>query len=164
MTTRPTLHPTRTRARTRATAGAGALALGLLLAGCGGQDSGAGTATEERTGASPSSTASSEADATQEPSQESSQEPEDEGTVIDVTIEGGDVSPKGERVRVAVGEPITFRVTSDVADEAHVHATPDQEFAITPGRSEHVVTVATPGLVEVELHDLGITLVQLEAR
>ena len=52
------------------------------------------------------------------------------GPVLDITIAGGQVTPAKAALQARVGQPITFRVTSDAADELHVHSTPGHEFEI----------------------------------
>ncbi|NYG56669.1 hypothetical protein [Nocardioides perillae] len=161
MTTRPAV---RTRAAARAAAGA--LGLALVLTACG-SDAETPAASGTDTSESPSATSEeTPADtASETPDETPAAEPsEDPGTVVDVSIEGGEVTPKGERVRAAVGEPITFRITSDQPGEMHVHSTPESEFDFPAGTTERTITVETPGLVEVELHDPDVTLVQLEVR
>lgn len=149
-----------TRPAARTLAATGALGLALLLGACGGDDGGAsdgaGDAATTSPAASPSAPASPEP--TAGPTAEAA------GTVVEVRIQGGDATPKGERVPVAVGETVTFAITSDVPGELHVHTTPESEIAFPAGTTEHTVTIETPGLVDVELHDPAVTLVQLEAR
>jgi len=63
-----------------------------------------------------------------------------------------------------VGQPIELRVDSDVADELHVHSEPEQEFEVEadPGTDQvFTFSVDLPGQVEVELHELEATIVEL---
>lgn len=87
-----------------------------------------------------------------------------EQSPIRVTVEGDSIQPAGERVEVAVDEPIVIEVTSDRDGELHVHSTPEQEIAFTTGTSEHEITLDRPGVVEVEAHDPDLVVLQLEAR
>jgi hypothetical protein len=80
---------------------------------------------------------------------------------IVVTFEGGDVTPKGERVTVNQGE-VTFEVTADEPGAIHVHSSPEQEFDYEAGTHDYTVALDTPGVVEVESHDLDVVIVQLE--
>jgi hypothetical protein len=82
---------------------------------------------------------------------------------IQVTFEGGDVTPKGERVEVTTGT-VTFDVTADEPGAIHVHSTPEQEFDYEAGENTYEVTIDTPGVVEVESHDLDVVIVQLEVK
>ena len=131
----------------------------MVAAGCGSD----GEAAEAPASESASATPTTSPSPTESTSTEPSPEPEaPEGTVIDVTIKGDDVSPSGERVEVGVGEPVTFRFTSDRAGEIHVHSTPEQELAYDAGTTEVTLTIDKPGVVEVEDHDAHLVLVQLQ--
>ncbi|MEI2712374.1 MAG: hypothetical protein V9G04_03520 [Nocardioides sp.] len=88
-----------------------------------------------------------------------------QGVRIDITIEGSKVSPgAGERIQVPVDEPFTLHVTSDAADELHVHSSPEQSFEVAPGEQTFELTIERPGIVEIELHELGVPVVSLEVR
>ncbi|MGN7782698.1 hypothetical protein ACTJJE_24730 [Mycolicibacterium sp. 22603] len=77
-----------------------------------------------------------------------------ERVLLEVTIAGGQVTPTNEQLQARVGEPILIRVTSDVPDELHVHATPEHSFEVTPGPAQTFqFTVEVPGKVDVELHE-----------
>ncbi|EFQ82511.1 hypothetical protein HMPREF0063_11720 [Aeromicrobium marinum DSM 15272] len=140
-----------TRTLTIAAATAACLA---VLAGCGSDE-------EPPPSAAPTSAAPTTA------APEAPVEEVDEGVVVEITYTADGVSPRGDRVDVVVGEPVTLRVTNPggLTDELHVHTEPDASFAITPTTDEDfVVTVDRPGQVAVESHDLGVTIVQLVAR
>ena len=84
---------------------------------------------------------------------------------IDVTFEGEDVTPNGDRVEVAVGQPIELVVKADVEGEIHVHSTPEHEFEYGSGTTTlKPFTIDRPGIVEVESHTLEKTLFTLQAR
>jgi len=88
-----------------------------------------------------------------------------EGTTndaIEIQIEGDNISPTGERVEVKTGAAITLQIDSDRAGELHVHSTPEQEFSFDKGNSTIELTIDTPGIVEVEEHDTGVVVLQLE--
>jgi plastocyanin len=156
----------------------------LMLAGCGGGNSGAAgdeqasspsaeASARESPTESPSESPSDDAsdDATNDASDDSTDSPgdvetEDDAVEIEIEIENGRVTPSGERVDVQVGEPIRFKVDSDVADELHVHSTPEHTFAVKAGADdkEFEFTLNQPGVVEVELHELGDVVVSLAAR
>ncbi len=51
---------------------------------------------------------------------------------IDISIEGGNVTPTNEQVQGKVNEPIVLRVNSDAADELHVHSVPEHTFRWNP--------------------------------
>lgn len=83
------------------------------------------------------------------------------GTVISITVTGGSVDGPG-RQRVALGEEVTLRVTSDRADEVHVH-TYDLHADVGPDAPAEIVFEATiPGVIEVELEESGRKLLDLE--
>lgn len=85
--------------------------------------------------------------------------------VIDISISGDSVTPNGERVQVRVGQPIDLVVMAEEPGEIHVHSRPEeQEFAFEPGTTTFKIEVDSPGVVEIESHDLNQTIVQLEVR
>ena len=86
----------------------------------------------------------------------------DSVTRIEVTFAHGDVTPQGDRLDAKAGEPIAFVITADEPGEIHVHSSPEQEFEYESGTHTYEVTIDTPGLVEVESHDLEKVIVQLE--
>lgn len=122
------------------------LAAAFLTAGCGGDDS------PSYTEASPSATAVQPSDMPDE------QAPPDR-LVVDVKIQGGNVTPTNAQLEAGVNEPIVFKVSSDAADELHVHSNPEHSYKIEakPGQSFQF-TVAVPGKVDVELHNLNKTV------
>ena len=133
-----------------------------LAAGCG-DDGDDGTATETPSASESTSQATESPTATETPS-ETAEAPEPEGTVIQVTFKGGEVTPAGDRVEAKAGEPITFEIDADAPGELHVHSTPDHEIEFEAGTSTHEIVIDQPGIVEVELHDPEIVVVQLELR
>lgn len=62
------------------------------------------------------------------------------------------------------GEKFALLVSASVPGEIHVHSTPEQELEHGGGMSALVLTIDQPGLVDVESHDLGVVIVQLEVR
>lgn len=84
-------------------------------------------------------------------------------SVLDITIAGGQVTPANTALQARVGQPITFRVTSDATDELHVHSTPGHEFEIaaTPDQT-FTFTIDTPGTFDVELHHLDKTVATID--
>ena len=84
---------------------------------------------------------------------------------IDVTIEGDDLTPNGDRIEVKVGQPIEFVVKADAEGEIHVHSDPEHEFEYAEGTTTlPPFTIDKPGVVEVESHNLEKTIVQLEVK
>ena len=85
------------------------------------------------------------------------------GPVLDVTIAHGQATPTNAALEARVGQPVTVHVTSDAADELHVHSTPDHEFAIAAAPNQtFTFTINTPGTVEVELHHLDKTVATID--
>ncbi|EID15149.1 hypothetical protein [Mycobacterium xenopi] len=85
--------------------------------------------------------------------------------VVNVTISKGQVTPTNATLQAKVGAPITFDVTSDAADELHVHSVPDHKFAVAAGPNQKFVfKVDVPGNVEVELHHLDRTIATIQVR
>lgn len=134
----------------------------LVLTGCGGSD-----ASEEATsGSSPFAT---RAPATPPaafggsaaPSPSAAASPSAAGRVIDVRFAGGAVTGVESRVPASVGEEVVLRITSDVADEIHVHGYDLTADVPAGGTVEIPFTADLPGSFEVELHDLGKMLFQL---
>ncbi|MDQ3989554.1 MAG: hypothetical protein M3291_10235 [Actinomycetota bacterium] len=124
------------------------LLVGTLLGGCGtqpapgaGADAGGTSATPAATTAVPSPPA---------------------GTTVRLGYAGGEVTGGTQRVPVPLGEPVTLVVTGDVADEAHVHGY-DSYLDVRPGAEAMITFPADiPGVFEVEMHDSGLMLAQLE--
>ena len=80
---------------------------------------------------------------------------------LDVTFAGGEVSGVEGRVDVKKGEQLVLRITSDVAEEIHVHGY-DLYADLVPGQTAQLAFKADlPGSYEVELHDAGRPLFQL---
>jgi len=87
------------------------------------------------------------------------------GTLIDIRIAGGQVSPVNAEFTATVGVPITLRVTSDATDELHVHANPEHSFEVAARPDQRFdFTVDVPGRVEVELHHLDRTVAVITVR
>jgi hypothetical protein len=85
-------------------------------------------------------------------------------TVLAVTVRGGAVVEGASRQRATLGQPVTIRVTSDVADEVHVHGY-DKTVAVAPGRTAEVTFVANiPGVFEVEFERSHRQLFTMEVR
>lgn len=126
------MHRAPTRSSTRGPAALAALVLPLALVACG---------SDEPDGAT---------DGAQEP------------VAIEITVEDGAISPKGDRIEVGVGDEVVFTVTSDVAGSVHVHSTPEETFDYAEGTTEETLVFDRPGVVEVEAHDPDQLIVQLE--
>ena len=136
----------------RAMVGAAALAVvGGVLGGCGREPGTGGASTAAPV---PSGAGSSAAPA-----------PAPAGPTtraISITVRGGTASGETGRVTVPLGTPVTMSVTSDVADEIHVHGY-DRKAEIPAGGTASVSFTATvPGVFEVELEQSKLQLLQLQ--
>lgn len=81
--------------------------------------------------------------------------------VISVAYTGGDVETADARVETSLGEQVVLRISSDVAEEVHVHGY-DVYADIPAGGSVDIpLTLTLPGSYEVELHGVGRPLFQL---
>ncbi len=153
-----------------------AATLTILVSGCTADDSstanpsapagssGSSTVTPSTAPSDPASEPAASQSASPHPSSTESGVAEPAGPVIEVSIDGDDVSPSGERVDATVGEPVTFVVTSDRAGGLHVHSSPEQSPEFAAGTTTITVTIDKPGVVEVEEHESDRVIVQLEVR
>lgn len=129
----------------------------VTLSGCGGSG-GEGTA-------APGTTASANPTAGTAGPTENADAAQPTPLVIDIVIEGGDVTPTNVAREAAVGQPIELRVDSDSADELHVHSTPEHTFDVGVGPDQsYRFTVEMPGRVDVELHQLHKTVATIQVR
>ena len=81
---------------------------------------------------------------------------------VSLTVSGGKVTGQTGRVKVALGTRLRITVTSDVADELHVHVY-DLKQEISANASGSIEFVADkPGVIEVELERAKLTLTHLE--
>jgi hypothetical protein len=117
----------------------------LITAGCGGSN------TESAPTSQPGSPAN--------PSQMQDNQAAPDQLDIDVMIQGGNVTPTNEQLQASVKEPIVVHVNSDVADELHVHSSPDHTFKVEAKPNQAFqFSVDVPGKVDVELHHLNKTI------
>ena len=83
---------------------------------------------------------------------------------IRVAVKDGKVTPATHREPVAKGDTVKLVVTTDTADEVHVHGV-DIEKETAPGKPVTITFVAKDaGIYEVETHESGLQLLQLEVR
>ena len=86
------------------------------------------------------------------------------GNVVAVTFRGGKVVEGAARQRVPVNQPVIVRVTSDVADEVHVHGYDKHADVAAGSTTELRFDANVPGVFEVELERAKKTLFTLEVR
>jgi hypothetical protein len=82
-------------------------------------------------------------------------------TSITVTVARATVRPPARRVRVARGTAVRITVTSDTAEEFHLHGY-DRTLRLAPGRPGTLtLTADRPGVFEAELHGSRLRLFEL---
>ncbi|MPY78574.1 MAG: hypothetical protein GEV04_08775 [Actinophytocola sp.] len=83
------------------------------------------------------------------------------GGAVSFTVKGGERVAGPEQVEVGVGETVTIEVTSDTADEVHVHGY-NKSVELKPGEPATLTfEAAIAGVWEIELHDSGTLLTEL---
>jgi heme/copper-type cytochrome/quinol oxidase subunit 2 len=81
---------------------------------------------------------------------------------INVKVRGGKATGDTGRIAVATNTPIVLSVSSDVADEIHVHGY-DRKANVPAGATAAVTfTANTPGVFEIELENSKLQLLQLQ--
>ncbi|CCG01656.1 conserved protein of unknown function [Blastococcus saxobsidens DD2] len=96
------------------------------------------------------------------PSPTAAPSPARAGRTIEVAFAGGEVSGDTGRVPVPLNETVTIVVTSDVADEVHLHGY-DVSAPVAPGEPATLTFDATiPGVFELELHEVGEELLSVQ--
>jgi FtsP/CotA-like multicopper oxidase with cupredoxin domain len=137
-----------------------AVAVAVAPTACGGDEDGAAAPTSAPA-ATTTSTASPGTSSTLAPASTTTTEAV---RLVEVTFAGGQVAGGAQRPTVSRGEKVRIRVTSDVADEVHVH-TYDLRAAVGPGQAADLDFVASiPGRHEVELEKKRKQLLVLEVR
>ena len=82
---------------------------------------------------------------------------------IDVGYAGGSITGGGRR-SAALGQTVVIKVTSDIADEVHLHGY-DKKADAAPGTVATITFIADkPGIFEVELEKKGLKLFELEVK
>ena len=135
---------------------AGLALAAVLLAGC------AGTSPEEAAddaaaSSPPSATSAGDSTAPVPVTSEAAA-----GTQLTVEVTAGQVSGDTGRVPVPLGELVTLTVTSDAADELHLHGY-DLTAQLEPGQPASLTFPADiAGVFEAELHEAGTVLLSLQ--
>ncbi|MEJ7726345.1 MAG: hypothetical protein WKH47_04930 [Actinomycetes bacterium] len=175
-----TVRPRRLGVRGPATVLLAATTVFALTACGGGDDTGAGSGTTPGASSTPSTT---EPDASDEPSDEpsdpatespspspseSATEPEvPKPAKIRVKVVAGEVTVPTDRLAATVGQTVRITITSDVAEELHVHGV-EELLALPAGEKQTLEFVVPaepgPGLYEVELEGSSLLLFQLEVQ
>lgn len=145
----------------------GLLGAAAVLSGCAAAESapGASASPSDAAGLATSASAGLGASASASPSSaRPTSTPVSAPTEISVTIADGTITPRPANISVARGSRVVLRVTSDRADEVHVHDY-DRSATLTPGRTATIEFSADrTGQFEVETHDSSRTLFQLLVR
>jgi hypothetical protein len=83
---------------------------------------------------------------------------------IAVQIAQHKVTPADSIHQVHLGDEVVLTVTSDAADEVHLHGY-DKEIEITAGKPGSIdFTANLPGIFEVETHKSNLQLLQIEVK
>lgn len=129
-----------------------------LTAGCGNDEPNATrTSTTADSNVAPSSTTATRAPST-------SATPVDHTRTIELVYANAEVAGGVRTETVGLGEKVRLRVTSDVAEEVHVH-TYDVMADVAPGATVELELTATiPGRHEVEMEKKGKQVMVLEVR
>jgi hypothetical protein len=125
----------------------------LLVGACGDDDT---------TTADTSATTSTVPDGSTTTADSTTTTTEDPVRHIEIVVTGGQVVGGVQRERVSLGEPVLLSVTSDVADEVHVHGYDLKEDVAAGGTAEIEFTADLAGVWEVELEHSKVQLVELE--
>jgi hypothetical protein len=90
--------------------------------------------------------------------------PKPEVTTLRIVVRGGEVRGGIQRATVDQGKQVAIVVSSDVADEVHLHGY-DKMVDVAPGKPARLALVASiPGRFEVELEDRGLQIADIEVR
>ena len=99
------------------------------------------------------------------PAPTASSAPTGGGTVVDINIAAGTVTPTNGEAQAKLNQPIVLKVNSDVSDQLHVHSVPEYTFQVEARANQTFeFTVEVPGQVDVELHDLNRKVVTIQVR
>lgn len=129
---------------------------GVALSSCGGEDEASPTTT---TTTEPQTTTTQ----TETQTQTETTEP-DKATVVRITVRGGVPAGGIARPSVDKGDRVVLVVTSDLADEVHLHGY-DLSRDVGPGQPARIAFRATiPGRFEVELEDRGVPIAELTVK
>ena len=82
--------------------------------------------------------------------------------VVEIRVSSGTVTGGLQRKKIALGATVVVRVTSDVADEIHVHGYDKKADVEANGTADVEFTADIPGVFEVELEQASLKLVELE--
>lgn len=140
---------------------AAAVVLAAVLTACGGGEPKPTATTPAPTTSTPTATAPGTPTASASPTATPTPTPVAD-VVIDITVAGGKVSTADRTVKIKRGQSVALTITSDQADEVHVHGY-DLTLDLVAGKPTTIKFDADQtGKFEVELHEAGTVLVRLE--
>ena len=138
-----------------------AIAAALLAASCA---SGPGSQADFGEGSSRSTGRAGQDHAGQQPTSPAAHSTAPADVTVKAAVTDGQVSPPPHRVKVEQGETVRLVVTSDDPDRVHVHGY-DLERQVTPSQPAVITFTADQvGVFEVETHQSGLQLLQLQIR
>ena len=139
------------------------LASGLLLSACGGSGGDSGTTIVDTTTTETTTTETTETTVTTETTETTATVEPGSGTTATVPIDVVNGVPQGGIVRQTVdkGSRVVLVVTSDVADEIHVHGYDISRDVRAGGTARIAFDATLPGRFEVELEQRGTQIADL---
>lgn len=115
----------------------------------------------------PSETASATPSTTPSPSPSETESAAPKPAKIRIKVVAGEVTSPTDRLPATIGQTVRITVTSDVAEELHVHGI-EELFPLPAGERQVLEFVVPaepgPGLYDVELEASSLLLFQLEVR
>jgi plastocyanin len=92
------------------------------------------------------------------------EEPEAKPAETQIEVKGGEVVGGVQEIKVTQGDDIRFSVTSDAADEIHVHGY-DVKKDVEPGEPVSFdIPAKITGIFEVELEEAGVQVASLRVK
>jgi hypothetical protein len=140
-----------------------ALVVALAAVGCGGDDEASpSTATDTETVTLPTETETeTETETTTQPTETTTAPKPETPVTIRITVRDGRTVGGIARPKVKKDDRVVLIVTSDVADEVHLHGY-DLSRDVAPGQPARIAFRATiPGRFEVELEERGVQIAEL---
>jgi hypothetical protein len=136
------------------------VAFALAVSGCGGDENGTTTAVSPP----PPPPATAPPPPPPQPPPPPPSPPKPQVTTVRIVVRGGKVVGGLVRATVEQGEKVAIVVSSDVADEVHLHGY-DKSTEVAPGKLARLVFVASiPGRFEVELEDRGLQIADIRVQ
>jgi FtsP/CotA-like multicopper oxidase with cupredoxin domain len=109
----------------------------------------------------PTATATASPDATAEATETAEPTPEPTPDAPLIEIEGGEVKGGVSEIRAEAGDTVRFSVTSDAADEVHVHGYDVKKDVEAGGTARFSFKATIPGIFEIELEGSHLQIASL---